>query len=254
MQENIGELEQRYQILFGDYQAGKIDEATFIAEVDRLQFRDDWGRYWMLGAQTGAWHYYDGHTWHQASPADADKLPFLDDEGRYWQKGVKSGEWYYYESASGEWIKPGQDDPVAPSPAQAGQWPPAPSAAPQSSYNYQSPLYSQQGAEASSQFEAELFQDDEGRYWTVGAKTGQWYFYDHDGWHPAHEFQGQGSFQAQPAYTPQPRDSRPTQVYKAQPQPKKSKNSAWRFQTAAPANDRFPTFCTGDGWATFSTL
>src|SRR5688572_29491216 len=147
MQENVGELEQRYQALFGDYQAGRIDEATFIAEVDQLQFRDEWGRYWMLGAQSGAWHYYDGQSWRQADPSEADKLPFLDEVGRYWQKGVKSGEWYYYDPQNGEWNKPGQDDPVGPSPAQAGQWPPAPSAAPQPTFDYQAPHYSQPSVE-----------------------------------------------------------------------------------------------------------
>src|SRR5262245_60004197 len=200
MNENIGTLEQHYQFLLGEYQAGKIDEATFIAEADRLQFRDEWGRYWMLGAQTGVWHYYDGQTWRQANPADADKLPFLDEQGRYWQKGIKSGDWYYYEAGSGEWVKPGQGDPVAPSPIQTGQWPPAPSSMPQPTYESQPFQYAQPVVEASSQFEAELFQDDEGRYWAVGAKTGQWYFYEHDGWHPAQEFQGQGGFQSQTGY------------------------------------------------------
>jgi hypothetical protein len=113
-QENVEDLERRYQVLFSDFQASKIDEATFISEVDKLQFRDEWGRYWMLGAQTGAWHYYDGQAWHQGHPDEADKLPFMDDHGRYWQKGTKSGDWYYYQPDTNEWVKPGQDDDLSP--------------------------------------------------------------------------------------------------------------------------------------------
>ncbi|MEM7346706.1 MAG: hypothetical protein AAF485_20880, partial [Chloroflexota bacterium] len=95
--DNITALESRYQALYNDFQSGRLDEAAFAAEVEQLQFQDNWGRFWMIGAQTGSWHYYDGQTWHQADPRDADKLPFVDEQGRYWQRGVKSGEWYYYE-------------------------------------------------------------------------------------------------------------------------------------------------------------
>ena len=78
---NIKSLERRHQELARDFKAGKIDEATFTAEVDRLQFQDSWGRYWMLGAQSGMWHYYDGQAWQQADPRQADRLPFMDDQG-----------------------------------------------------------------------------------------------------------------------------------------------------------------------------
>ena len=107
---NIEEFERRYQQLFNDYQANLIEEATFIAEVDKLQFQDEWGRYWMIGAQTGAWHYYDGQTWHQANPREADNLPVVDEQGMYWQRGVKTGEWYYYQPDTDEWVKP--EDPT----------------------------------------------------------------------------------------------------------------------------------------------
>ena len=176
MKVNIAQLEGTYQVLLSQYQSGAIDESTFIAEVDKLQFQDDYGRYWMLGVQSGTWHYYDGQTWHQADPTEADKLPFMDENGRYWQRGAKSGDWYYYQPETNEWVKPTQDDFAAP---QFGQSPP-PHASAQSQNVHGSP---------GGQSETELFQDDEGRYWSVGAKTGQWYFYDAEGWHPAQEFE-----------------------------------------------------------------
>ncbi len=231
----IEELERRYQLLFSDYQAGKIDEAMFIAEVDGLQFQDDWGRYWMLGAQSGSWHYYDGQNWHQANPREADNLAFMDDQGRYWQKGANSGDWYYFNSETNEWVKQGEDDLFGPSSVEQNQWQAASANSGQPAHSYEQPQA--MGAEAAPAMEADaqLFQDDDGRYWAAGAKTGQWYFYDEQGWHPAQEFQGGVAPQQaqQPTYQAQPNEysrqqtqpqyqaygqSQPTQVYPTQPQ------------------------------------
>lgn len=191
---NLKKLEQHYQTLTRDYQAGKLDQARFIAEVDKLQFQDEWGRYWMLGAQTGTWHYYDGQTWHQADPRQADKLPFMDEQGRYWQKGAKSGDWYLYQAETGEWVKPGQGD----APATMGGY---------GAYQAQPQVNLQSvgsGPDMPLQFDGELYQDDEGRYWAVGKKTGQWYFYDHNGWHSAQEYRptAPAPMPPLPAYTP----------------------------------------------------
>ena len=198
MDNNIEKLERRYQALFRNFQSGEMDEAAFVSEVDSLQFQDEWGRYWMIGAQSGSWHYYDGQTWHQADPRDADKLPFLDEDGIYWQRGVKSGDWYYYQAESEEWVKPDQADGIAPPTPQGGQAaPPAWDSHHDQGSGFTEPApYPQQvyptdtGPQGPDQVaDTELFQDDEGRYWSIGAKTGQWYFYDQNGWHPAHEFQ-----------------------------------------------------------------
>ena len=188
MTENVAELERRYQLLSSQYQSGKITEENFTAEVDKLQFQDTYGRYWMIGAQSGAWHYYDGQAWHQANPNESDKLPFMDAQGTYWQRGAKSGDWYYFRSESNEWVKPDQGDPSSPTIQQTQP--------PQSTNTYSSPQpqaqpgYSQQPQEqAAGQVETQLFQDDDGRYWSLGSKSGQWYFYDSEGWHPAQEFE-----------------------------------------------------------------
>jgi hypothetical protein len=184
MESHIAELERHYQVLFSQYQSGAIDEATFIAEADKLQIQDNYGRYWMIGAQSGAWHYFDGQTWHQAEPRDADKLPFMDEQGRYWQRGEKSGDWYYFQPETNEWVKPDQTEPVMPV---SGQHAPAYQADPQPVAAPATHTPTQQAP--TEQFDTELFQDDDGRYWSVGTKTGQWYFYDSDGWHPAEEFE-----------------------------------------------------------------
>lgn len=232
MGDNIEELERRYQMLLDDFRARKIDETTFIAEVDKLQFADEWGRYWMLGSESGAWHYYDGSAWHQADPRERDKLPFIDEQGRYWQKGAKSNDWYYFQPETNEWVKPGQDDPREPASAQTRQWQPASgSAASQPAYGYGQQQNVAASSASSEQYDTQLFQDDEGRYWTVGTKTGQWYFYDENGWHPAHEFQAgpMPQMPQSPPYQPQMpygaasyyppyQTMPPAQGYPAQPQ------------------------------------
>src|SRR5215510_13369436 len=60
---DIEALEQRYQSLYSDFRAGRINPATFATEVDLLSFQDGAGRYWMIGAQSGGWYYYEGQGW-----------------------------------------------------------------------------------------------------------------------------------------------------------------------------------------------
>ncbi|HXW00863.1 MAG TPA: hypothetical protein VEC93_20785, partial [Anaerolineae bacterium] len=232
---NIEELEHRYQLLYSDFQAGKLDEATFILEVDKLQFQDNRGRYWMMGAQSGVWHYYDGQNWHQADPREAENLPFMDEQGRYWQRGAKSGDWYYYNAETKEWVKPGPTDDSRPFSVQ-GRSEGKSKRATSDSTPYQSHLYPQ-SADSGPQFDGELFQDDEGRYWAIGAKTGQWYFFDNTGWHPAHEFQPGGGAQYSPAQpyqspAPQPSQGYPSQsYYPQQPHiPYQSPQQSWPSQ------------------------
>jgi LysM repeat protein len=207
---NIRSLEQRYQTLRQDFEAGNLDETAFVAEVDKLQFQDGYGRYWMLGAKTGSWHYYDGQAWHQADPYQADSLPFMDEQGQYWQRGQKSGDWYYYQPETGEWVKPGQSDAVT-APNQYGGQPPAGQDAGYA--GYQADYGAQPSQPSLADFDGELYQDAEGRYWSIGKKTGQWYFFDRDGWHPAQEFQAGGPasqptpVQPGPAYEPRTADS-----------------------------------------------
>jgi hypothetical protein len=72
---NIEALEQRYQLLFADFQAGRLNAAAFAGEVDKLSFQDRWGRYWMIGAQSGSWYYYDGQGWYPGDPRQLQSPP-----------------------------------------------------------------------------------------------------------------------------------------------------------------------------------
>jgi hypothetical protein len=88
---NLETLEQQYQILRRDFQAGKLDEATFAAAVDRLGFQDEQGRCWLIGLQTGAWYYYDGQNWHVGNPRT---LPPLVDQGYYGEYEESGGDYF----------------------------------------------------------------------------------------------------------------------------------------------------------------
>jgi len=69
------EVERRFQELKTRLDAGAIDEDAFGAELRQLQVLDGQGRYWMIGAQTGSWYYYDGTQWVQAQPPEEEGLP-----------------------------------------------------------------------------------------------------------------------------------------------------------------------------------
>ncbi len=260
IEEKIIRFEKRYKILARDFQAGKIDEARYIAEVDKLQLQDGWGRYWMIGVQSGAWHYYDGQNWQQADPREADRLPFMDDQGIYWQRGVKSGDWYYYQPETGEWVKPGAGDAVASPSVGRGQARQQPTSAYVPAQAQLQPQNHDAGPGLPGQLDGQLFQDDEGRYWAIGEKTGQWYFYDQNGWHPAHEFRA-ATPPAQVAYTqpyqpqmgpsapnyvtapyqpggyPQPAVPPPSQSYVVQPQQPASPTQPIQIYITSPGQE-----------------
>jgi tetratricopeptide (TPR) repeat protein/Tol biopolymer transport system component len=70
---NIKEIERRFHELEKKLKTGAISGAEFEAEVKKLQFQDDTGRYWMIGAQSGKWYFYDGSQWVPGEPPRATK-------------------------------------------------------------------------------------------------------------------------------------------------------------------------------------
>ncbi|MBC7223061.1 MAG: PD40 domain-containing protein [Anaerolineae bacterium] len=85
----VEELERRYADMVRRLEAGEIDEDTFEAEAERLQFQDEEGRIWALGARTGRWYVYTDQGWVLADPprevappaeAGRERIPF----SQYW--------------------------------------------------------------------------------------------------------------------------------------------------------------------------
>jgi hypothetical protein len=50
------------------FQNGEISRQEFIDEMKKLRITDGQGRFWMIGAQTGKWYYFDGKEWVQDEP------------------------------------------------------------------------------------------------------------------------------------------------------------------------------------------
>lgn len=71
----VREMERRYAELVQRLEAGTIDEATFEAETERLQFQDEEGRIWALGARTGRWYVYTDQGWILADPPREEAPP-----------------------------------------------------------------------------------------------------------------------------------------------------------------------------------
>jgi Tol biopolymer transport system component/tetratricopeptide (TPR) repeat protein len=65
---DFGAVEKRFRDLKKRLDRGQIDEQGFEEELRTLQVLDAEGRYWMIGAQSGLWYYYDGQKWVQAEP------------------------------------------------------------------------------------------------------------------------------------------------------------------------------------------
>jgi hypothetical protein len=58
------------------FQAGDLSRQQFIDEMKKLRLKDGQGRYWMIGAQTGKWYYFDGRDWIASEPPESrDKGP-----------------------------------------------------------------------------------------------------------------------------------------------------------------------------------
>ncbi len=69
------EVEKRFGELKNRLDAGDISDEEFEAELRELYVVDEEGRYWMIGAQTQQWYYYDGSEWIQAPRPEEDRRP-----------------------------------------------------------------------------------------------------------------------------------------------------------------------------------
>jgi hypothetical protein len=63
----IGVIEA-FNNLKARFQTGEISRQQFIDEMKKLRIKDDQGHFWMIGAQTGKWYFFDGKDWIQAEP------------------------------------------------------------------------------------------------------------------------------------------------------------------------------------------
>lgn len=68
MENSFKDVIESFDLLKAKFQGGEISRQEFIDEMKKLRIKDDQGRFWMIGAQTGKWYYFDGKDWVQADP------------------------------------------------------------------------------------------------------------------------------------------------------------------------------------------
>ena len=82
------DVEEKYKQLKSQFEAGQISEQTYKDRLSELMIQDEQGRWWMIGFESGKWHYHDGTNWVQAEPlisagkaAPPEKMPALEPIG-----------------------------------------------------------------------------------------------------------------------------------------------------------------------------
>lgn len=68
MADQFRELETAFNSLMRKFREAKISQKEFIDSLKELRLKDDEGRFWMIGAQSGKWYCYEGNDWVQAKP------------------------------------------------------------------------------------------------------------------------------------------------------------------------------------------
>jgi hypothetical protein len=68
MDNEFKQTEAVYQELREKYRKGEISRQEFLDEMKNLQVKDDEGRLWMIGSQSGKWYFLKGQEWVQAEP------------------------------------------------------------------------------------------------------------------------------------------------------------------------------------------
>jgi hypothetical protein len=73
MPDPFREVEAAFTRLKETFGEGKLSQREFIDSLKQLRIKDDTGRFWMIGAQSGKWYYFDGNDWIQAKPPSASE-------------------------------------------------------------------------------------------------------------------------------------------------------------------------------------
>jgi hypothetical protein len=68
------EVENSFQVLRRQFREREISRREFIDQLKKLRIRDSRGHFWMIGAQTGKWYFFDGKEWVQAEPPVSEEI------------------------------------------------------------------------------------------------------------------------------------------------------------------------------------
>ncbi len=68
MDDKFKDVKADFELMTRRFHNGEISRREYVEGLKHLRFKDDEGRFWMIGTQTGKWYYYDGTGWIQSSP------------------------------------------------------------------------------------------------------------------------------------------------------------------------------------------
>lgn len=72
MNPSFADIESAFMLLRRKFRTREISRREFIDELKRLRIRDRQGRFWMIGAQSGKWYFFDGREWVQSAPPEEE--------------------------------------------------------------------------------------------------------------------------------------------------------------------------------------
>lgn len=73
MEKQFKDVEEEFGLLKKEFRLGNITRREFIERLKKLRLKDGEGRFWMIGAQSGKWYYYDGENWIQSHPPSLEE-------------------------------------------------------------------------------------------------------------------------------------------------------------------------------------
>lgn len=68
MKEQFRDVEEKFSRLKKKFRLGKVSRQEFIEQLKKLRLKDKAGRFWMIGAKSGKWYYFEGENWVQSQP------------------------------------------------------------------------------------------------------------------------------------------------------------------------------------------
>lgn len=68
MGDRFREVEETFARLSRKYHDRAISQRDYIDSLKQLRIKDEEGRFWMIGAQSGHWYCFDGGGWTRAKP------------------------------------------------------------------------------------------------------------------------------------------------------------------------------------------
>lgn len=73
MEKQFENVEEEFTRLKREFRLGKISRREFIEQLKKLRLKDEEGRFWMIGAQSGKWYFFDGKNWVQSEPPSLEE-------------------------------------------------------------------------------------------------------------------------------------------------------------------------------------